>query len=217
MSGDLFSLPPPSRGPLEVMLLPFFSLPLGQIVPCLIQYRYLILFPIMVVEGPVITIIAGFLVSLGYLDFVATYLLAVTADLGGDCLYYVAGRFGANRFAERWSRHLKNILDKVETLKRHFERHVGKTLLMGKLTHGAGGLVLFAAGVVRIRFVTFLWFNVLGTLPKSLALLLVGYYFGHSYRRISAYLDDIALITISLVFLVGCAFFFYGARWTKKV
>jgi hypothetical protein len=31
------------------------------------------------------------------------------------------------------------------------------------------------------------------------------------------YLDEIALITTSLVLLVGVAFLIYGTRWTKKV
>lgn len=217
MNGEAFPLPPSSGDPIAVMLLPFLSLPLGQIIPWLIQYRYWILFPIMVFEGPVITIIAGFLVSLGYLDFIATYVLAVTADLIGDSLYYVAGRFGTDRFLERRSRRIKTMLDRVETVKEHFERHVGKTLVVGKLTHGAGGLILFAAGVFEIRFATFLLYNALGTLPKSLALLLVGYYFGHSYQRISSYLNDIALVTVVVVLLAVIAFFFYGSRWMKKV
>lgn len=216
------SAQPPSRlararDTLASMMFPIVSLPLGQLVPWLIQYRYLLLFPIMVVEGPIITIIAGFLVSLGYLDFTATCLLAVTADLVGDTLYYVAGRIGTNRFLERWTPRLRNAWEKIEGLRSHFKRHVGKTLLMGKLTHGAGGLILLTAGAVRIPFATFFWFNLLGTLPKSLLLLLLGYYFGHSYRRIGTYLDEIALLTTSLVLLAGVAFFVYGTRWTKKV
>jgi membrane protein DedA with SNARE-associated domain len=205
------------RDTLAFMVFPIFSLPLEPLVPWLIQYRYLFLFPILVVEGPIITIIAGFLVSLGYLDFTATYLLAVTADLVGDTLYYVAGRIGTNCFLDRWTTRLRNVWDQIEGLRSHFERHVGKTLLMGKLTHGAGGLILLTAGAVRIPFAAFFWFNLLGTLPKSLLLLLLGYYFGHSYRRIGMYLDEIALITTSLVLLAGVAFLVYGTRWTKKV
>jgi membrane protein DedA with SNARE-associated domain len=194
-----------------------FSLPLTQILPPLIHYRYILLFPIMVVEGPIITIIAGFLVSLGSLDFPITYAVAVTADLVGDTLYYLVGRFGANRFVDRWGKYLRISWEQIETLKRHFERHVGKTLLMGKLTHGAGGLILLAAGVAKIPYLRFFWFNLLGTLPKSLVLLLVGYYFGHGYRSINRYLNEVALLTLCLVVLGGLALILYGFRRSKKV
>jgi membrane protein DedA with SNARE-associated domain len=199
------------------MVFPFFSLPLGKVVAWLIHYRYLVLFPIMVAEGPIITIIAGLLVSLGYLDLTATYLLAVTADLVGDTLYYCAGRIGTNRFLERWTTRMPDARGQIEKLKGHFDRHVGTTLLMGKLTHGVGGLILLTAGAVRIPFAAFFWFNLLGTLPKSLLLLLVGYYFGHSYRTIGSYLDAVALISTSVVFLAGAVFVIYRARRARKV
>ncbi len=196
---------------------PLFSLPLTQILPPLIHYRYILLFPIMVVEGPIITIIAGFLVSLGSLDFPITYAVAVTADLAGDTLYYLVGRFGANRVVDRWGKYLAVSWEQIDKLKRHFERHVGRTLLMGKLTHGAGGLILLAAGVAEVPYLLFFWFNLLGTLPKSLVLLLVGYYFGHGYQSINRYLNEVALLTICLVMLGGLAFLFYGVRRSKKV
>jgi len=211
-------LPRPSwpRGTLALMMLPFFSLPLGEIVGWLIRYRYVLLFPIMVAEGPIITVIAGLLVSLGHLDFTPKYALAVTADLVGDTLYYLAGRIGTHRLLERRTRRLPDVRDRIEKLRVRFDRHVGATLLMGKLTHGVGGLILLTAGVVRIPYAAFFWFNLLGTLPKSLFLLLVGYYFGHSYHVISAYLDALALIAVSLAACAGIVFFLYGAGWTTR-
>lgn len=171
----------------------------------------------MVAEGPIVAVVAGFLVSLGRLDITTTYVLAVTADLVGDTLYYIAGRIGSDRFLERWTSRTLDVRGRFEKLRDRFDRQVGTTLLMGKLTHGVGGLILLTAGVVRIPFAPFFWFNLLGTLPKSLFLLLVGYYFGHSYQAISTYLDAIALITASLAACAGIVFFLYGAGWTTKV
>jgi membrane protein DedA with SNARE-associated domain len=194
----------------------FDALALPQMLPWLIQYRYLLLFPIVVVEGPIICVIAGLLVSLGYLDFPLTYGLAVTADLVGDTLYYLTGRYGANRVMDRWGKYLGVPWDQIEKLKRHFQQHVGKTLLLGKLTQGAGGLILVAAGAAKVPSPIFLWFNLLGTLPKSLVLLLVGFYFGHAYRRINGYLNVLALITIGVVVFAGLAYVFYGLKSRRK-
>ncbi len=62
----------------------------------------------------------------------------------------------------------------------------------------------------------FLWFNLLGTLPKSLALLLVGFYFGRAYRSINAYLNAVALITLAVVILGGLGVLIYGIGRRKK-
>ncbi len=192
-----------------------FALP--QVLPWLMQERYLLLFPIVVVEGPIATILAGFLVSLGYLNFPLAYGLAVTADLLGDTLYYLVGRFGANRVVDRWGKYLGTSWDQIEKLKRHFERHVGKTLPLVKLTHGAGGLILLAAGAAEVPYPLFLWFNLIGTLPKSLLLLLVGFYFGHAYRSINAYLNAVALSTLAVVVLGGLGVYFYGIGRRRKL
>jgi len=39
-----------------------------QIVNWLLAYKYLLLFPIAVIAGPIITVIGGFLSSLGYFN-----------------------------------------------------------------------------------------------------------------------------------------------------
>ncbi len=199
------------------MIFLLFSLPLTQLLPPLIHYRYLLLFPIVVIEGPIITIVAGFLVSLGYLDFPATYAVAVAGDLVGDTIYYLVGRFGANPLVDLYGKYLGISWNQIDKLKRHFDRHLGKTLLMGKLTHGAGGLILLAAGVARVPYRAFFGFNLLGTLPKSFALLLVGFYFGHGYQRLNRYLNDVALLTLCLVVLGSLGFLFYGARRSRHV
>jgi membrane protein DedA with SNARE-associated domain len=60
---------------------------LTEVVQWLLYYKYFVLFPIMVVEGPIITIIAGFLVSLGHLNGLAAYAVLVAGDVTGDSIY----------------------------------------------------------------------------------------------------------------------------------
>lgn len=54
----------------------------------LIGYGYLIIFPLMIIEGHIITVIAEFLASLGYFNVFTIYSLMVLADLTGDTIYY---------------------------------------------------------------------------------------------------------------------------------
>ena len=57
---------------------------LDQIIGWLLVYKYFILFPVMVIEGPIITIIAGFLSSLELLNPFLVYVVVVIADLTGS-------------------------------------------------------------------------------------------------------------------------------------
>jgi len=176
-----------------------FSLTL--VVQWLLHYKYFILFPGVAVEGPVVTIIAGFLSSLGYLNIFLVYGIVVIADLCADSIYYAAGRWGRERVLGRWGRFLGVTTEKIMRLQVYFARHKGKTLIIAKLTHAIGAPILVAAGVAGVRYWEFVGFNFVATLPKSFFLLLIGFYFGHSYTKISRYLDYTALAMLGLAAL----------------
>jgi len=59
-----------------------------------------------------------------------------------------------------------------------------------------------AAGLARVPYGQFLAINFGATLPKTLLLLLIGFYFGRNYTKIANYLDYTAMITVALVIFV---------------
>jgi membrane-associated protein len=180
--------------------------PLQQVAQLIFSYKYLVLFPVMVVEGPIITVIAGFLVSLGHLNGLATYVVLVAGDVTGDSIYYVIGRWSKGPFLGRWGRFLGITERRLRQLEKYFYRHKTKTLLIGKWSHAIGAPVLAAAGLARVPYEQFLAINFLATLPKTLLLLLIGFYFGRSYKRIAAYLDYTAIVMIALASLLVVLF-----------
>lgn len=174
------------------------------------RYSYLILFPLIVVEGPIVTIIAGFLVALGFLDFIPAYLTIIAGDLAGDTLYYAAGRWWLKSTLDKVFSFLKIDKENITKLETSLKTHKGKVLFFGKLSHAIGGVILFAAGKAKVPFKDFLKFNLLATLPKSLILLAVGYYFGSTVSNFSKYLSFtvlglfiFTLVLIGLYFLVS--------------
>jgi len=188
----------------------FFSL--SQIIQALLRFRYLVLFPIVVFEGPIATVLAGFLISLGYFNFWLAYSTIIVADLAGDWLHYAVGRWGRKKFIDRWGKYLSITNERVLRLEKHFENHKGKTLALGKISHGVGGVVLVAAGAARMPLGEFLFINLLVTLPKSLALLAIGYYFGEAYARINTYLEYTAIISFGIALLAMIIYYFYFPR-----
>ena len=179
----------------------FLSLPHALVL--LEQYKYLIIFPIMVIEGPIVTVISGFLVYLGFLNIFITFPLLVVGDLIGDALHYILGKYGRRSvWIMKSIRFLGYSDDRENLIEEHFKKHLGKTLLLAKVSHGVGGIIQIASGVVRVNFYEFLKYCFVGTVPKALVLFVVGFYLGSSYAKIDNFFDTIALITFSLVVFV---------------
>ncbi len=182
---------------------------LSQVLQLLLQYKYLILFPIVIVEGPIITVIVGFAVSMGYMNFYITYAAVVLGDLTGDAAYYAIGRFGREKFLSRWGKYIGLNPARVIHVEKHFAKHGSRTLFIGKMAHGIGAIFLVAAGMVRMPFIKFISANMTATLLKSLALLLIGFYFGQAITKINSILQFISVFSIIAGIIVILAFFAY--------
>ncbi len=159
----------------------------AALVALITSYGYVLIFLLAIVEGPIVSIVAGFVSSLGYLDILVAYGVLVASDMVGDMLYYALGRWGGEPALRRWGHRIGITAERVARFETRFTRHRRKSLAIGKITHAIGALVLVTAGIVRMPIGEFLIVNLLLTLPKSLLLVLVGYYFGRFYPLMGAY------------------------------
>lgn len=177
-------------------------LPPDIIVHLLEQYGYLVLFFVAVIEGPIITIIGAFLASQGYFNIFAVYAVVVAGDLAGDIFYYGIGRLGRTGALEDMRRSLGVTGEDFAPLERYIQLHGAKILLFAKYTQ-TGFLALPASGAARMPVGKFLWYNALGTIPKSLVLAFVGYFFGYAYYRINGYFAKASLLVIGILCIAG--------------
>lgn len=178
----------------------------------LASWQYLILFSIVVIEGPIATVVAGFLVAQGNINFYLAYPLVVIADLVGDTFYYSIGRWG-RKFGFKIFR-IKN--EKFKELEKRFNENSGKAMLIGKAAHGFGGAFIFIAGVARMPYGKFLFYNAIASIPKSLILLLAGYFFGESYLKIGKYLDYYSYTILALGIIILISYIFITKKIKKK-
>jgi len=187
----------------------------ATVIAWLAQYRYIVLFPLVVIEGPIVTVLAGFLASLGQLNLFICYPLIVVADVLGDLVMYAQGRWGGKPAVTRWGHHFGIKPETIVRLENRFKDHPGKTLIFGKVSHFFGGPILIAAGMARMRVSKFLWFNFLGTLPKSLILLLVGFYFGQAYVKLDKFFTYAGWVAAILV-AIGVIVYIVISKTSKK-
>lgn len=163
-----------------------------------------VLIPMAIIEGPVVTIVAGWLAKLGMISALGAMVALVVADLIGDTILYLIGRRGVARLPERWRRRLGLTDVRMAQVAEHFRRQGPRTLVLGKLTHTAGALVLVTAGSARMPLLPFLWWNLLATIPKTAAFFAIGWLFGAALPQV-----ENALFWAGAVLLAGFVFAIY--------
>lgn len=181
---------------------------LTYVISGVLVFKYLFLFLLAFIEGPIVSVIGGFLSSTGHLNIFIAYVIVLFGDVFGDGMYYLFGYYGRERFVERWGRYLGITLERVKNLEKLFGTHSGKTILIGKWTHAFGFAVLLSAGIVKMPFKKFILINFLGSIPKSLIFILIGYYFGQAYVQIDKYIGYATLsMFLGLLLIVGVYIF----------
>ena len=183
--------------------------PTQLIVELIRNYGLLLLLPLAILEGPIVSVIAGWLIRLGYLPFGWVYAVCVAADLIGDALLYCVGRYGSGKLARRLCPRLFMRADKFAGLLQRFHTQGGRILVVAKLTHSLGFAALIAAGAARMSVPAFFWFNLLATLPKTLLFVVIGYGLGQAYTAIDTWIWRGSVF----VFVVACM---AAVFWLRK-
>lgn len=158
----------------------------SPILGALMAYRYVIAYPLGIVEGPVVMMISGFLVHTGFFSFWPIYLILVAGDLTGDVLWYLVGRHGGRPFIEKYGHFVSVTEANVEKMEAFFHQHQTKILFISKLTTGFGFAIatLMAAGAARVPFKKYITINFFGEFVWAGFLFAIGYFFGNLYSLV---------------------------------
>jgi membrane-associated protein len=176
---------------------------MSSILLLLLKYKYLILFPVAVLEGPFAAIIVGFLSSSGIFNIFLVYLVVVLGDMVGDSLYYFLGRLSGSSIVKH-GHHIGITVLKLENAKKYFADYHHRTLIVSKLAYGIGISGLVAAGILKISYRKFIKTCLYIALIQSAFLISIGFLFGHAYLQIERYLNIYAkIILIVVLILVG--------------
>ena len=123
---------------------------------------YPTMFALMIIEGPIITILGAFLASLGFFNVYIILTLSILGDIVGDIILYSIGYYGGAKFLEKAQKFLKIKDSTIEKIKKYFERHGKKTIFSVKSTTGLCWIAFITAGSVRMNFKDFLIASFLG-------------------------------------------------------
>jgi len=154
---------------------------------------------------------AGLLASQGYIDFWPLLILCTVAAIAGDSVGYAFGRHvGPKLFSREDSRFFKKTY--VERTKTFYERHGRKTIILARFVPIVRTFAPILAGVGRMHYPTFLYYNVIGGLGWTVGLLFLGYGLGKTVPNIDHYLLPIILLIIIISMMPGIIEFFHSRR-----
>ena len=186
---------------------------MASILLLIVKYKYLILFPIAVLEGPFAAIIAGFLSSSGIFNIFLVYLFIVLGDMVGDSFYYFLGRLSGTSITKHGHR-LGITNEKLENAKKYFSNYHHRALIISKLAYGIGVSGLVAAGILKISYKKFIETCFYIAIIQSACLVSIGFIFGHAYLQIEQYLNIYTKI-ILIVALVLIIYFVFSKIKSK--
>ena len=151
------------------------------------------IFGLMLLEGTslpvpseVILPFAGYLVSVGRLEFWLTVALATLAGALGALIDYYIGRFlGTKAVSNYGSRFFisKEQMKKMELL---FGKHGARIVFASRLIPGVRTLISFPAGSARMDLAKFTFYTVLGCFGFNALLVYAGDYLGSHWSAIRA-------------------------------
>jgi membrane protein DedA with SNARE-associated domain len=184
------------------------------------SYKYPALFLGSIVEGPILTVLTGFLARIGTFSWFPAYLVLVAGDLAGDVIWYAIGRYGAGPLAVRYG-HIFNITPEgTERARVLYRDHHNKIIFTSKITMGFGFALatLMTAGAVKVPLGRFVLMNFLGGIVWTGILFGLGYFFGNVYYQVAKEFKILSLVA-STVFVSVVVYGFSAymrKRYSKK-
>jgi membrane-associated protein len=190
----------------------------GQhIFDLLSHYGYIVIVPLMIIEGPVATIIAALLAALGAFNVFVVFILSVLGDMIGDVvLYYLGYRFGMS-FVRHYGKYMGMTENLVEKMKKYFLKHGGKTIFIVKSTTGLSWVTFVTAGIVKMDLKKFLINSFYGGLIWSGFLVAMGYFYGYLWREIRDYIQWIGWVAITVAVVTFAGITIYKKWRAKKI
>ena len=128
--------------------------------------------------GETALIAAAVLAGKGHLSIAGVIVVATAAAIIGDNIGYWLGRKLARPLIERWER-LRRYADRVlPPAERFFERHGGKAVFLARFFGGLRVTGAWMAGITRMDWWRFLFWNAAGGIVWAIGVGLLAYYAG---------------------------------------
>jgi membrane protein DedA with SNARE-associated domain len=153
--------------------------------------------------GETALVLAAILASQGKLQIWLVIVIGVASAIVGDNIGYLLGRrFGREVLAAPGPLHRRR-MQAIEYGDRFFERHGPKAVFVGRWIALVRFATAWLAGINRMPFRLFFFWNALGGITWGITYGLVGYFGGHAAANVLAQAGVVGLVVMVLVLLAA--------------
>ena len=167
--------------------------------------------------GETALIAFGVAASRGHYSISWVIVLAAAGAIIGDNLgYSLIGRWGGRRLFERWGpleRYAERVLPRAEAI---MARHGGKTVFFGRFIAILRFTAAWVAGMGRMEWKKFLFWNATGGIVWATLVGLVAYYSGDAAADAIRRYGLFAAAGIVALLVIGLFFTHYAKKWVEK-
>src|SRR5919199_3664246 len=191
---------------------------MDKVLSLIEHYGYLvILFGVMLesmgvpLPGETILLAAGVLVQQGHLDLGYAIASGIIGAVLGDQIGYWVGREGGRPFVLRWGRYVWITPERLGRAEAFFSRHGGKAVFLARFFSGLRVFGALVAGISRMRWSTFIFYNALGGTVWATTAVLVGYLLGGSLGMVERWTGRASALLVGLLIIGVVLYLAY--RW----
>ena len=156
------------------------------------------------VPGETVLIYSGFLAYSGEVHLRRAIVTAIAGATVGDSLGYCLGRFGGITFLEKYRQHLHFLSRRFDHAQALFLKHGQWAVFVGRFITGLRVFAGILAGVFRMPYLRFLFFNFTGAVSWATTFGCVGFLFGSNWERLLSFIRKLDRITLA-VFVAAVA------------
>jgi membrane protein DedA with SNARE-associated domain len=169
--------------------------------PIILAYRYWILIPLAILEGPSVAFVTAALAARGYFNPYVAFWIFIVKDVVVDGVYYYVGQFNATRrLTSAWLAKA-HMTSNIERLRAQWDRHAWRMISVGKFCWGLGPAILATAGIIGLPASTFFVYVASIALLQYSIVFMLGYTFGHALATVSMALRTVQIIVAMTVII----------------
>ncbi len=165
-----------------------------MLTDCFHQYGVIVIFIIVFLEylnlpgfpAGVVMPLAGIWASQGGIGFGMALLLSVLAGLCGSWVLYFAGRFGGDFILKKYVRKFPKHKAVIEQTMERIRKKGYPGIFFGKLIPMVRTIISIPAGVLKMNFIGYTLYSVMGIIVWNFVFVGAGYLFGESVLRVLA-------------------------------
>ena len=183
--------------------------------PVLFSHKYFFVFAGAAIEGFNTQILAGFLVGVGGLSFIPTFLVTIAGQFVNGFMWYGIGYFAGAKTLDYWARKTKSGKRIVGWVRTYFTEHSGKAIIFTRMTVSFTVATLITAGMLKYNLKKFSLYNLIGGIGWAAITIGFGYFFGEGFRYIFQYVANATMVLLGLILIVTVCYLIF--KFTNKI